>query len=804
MFEFIRAHQLNSMLVLCGIPGIISVFVLLTTTLSRRRKIALFALEMSSMFLLIFDRFAYIYRGDTSQLGIIMVRLCNFMVFALNPAIVGFFNLYIIDLFTNEGGMKNEPKRLTAIRYLSFIGVLLVVISQFTGFYYTFDSTNHYQRAPGFIICYIIPILGLILQLSVIIQHGKRLNVGIHLSIILFTAMVIIASFIQIFAYGLSLTNMTCVGMAVLLYIFALVDMNKTAEKAHRQEIEYLEEARESMRRLFEQTTTAFVDVLDAKNKYTVGHSRRVARYSKRIAELSGMSEEECDEVYFSALLHDVGKLAIPESIITKNARLSDEENELYMKHCELGNQILSSITDYSNISEGAFFHHERYDGGGYPQGLKGEKIPEVARIIAIADFYDILTSKRSYRGRLPQTRVREEFVKETGERFDPKYAKILLQMMAADVDYKMKDSAEDNADFLKRELHIEEYRSDFSSGIHTSNEVMKMTFKYSPEKTSDDQFSVPAIILYDSLDGLVHTTERDIKDNTYVEFGEIFFDGHTVCSSARDIICEVTDKKQNEHHAEDGMFEDSNKDYIQYSVEYARLDDHVQLSISGDDIKMNVTAALMDNSRYSYLSVTGEHCYIRDIDITSTDEVIHKGDIKRIADEIIYTNRLESDLKNIQIDSYRSASTKGVPLVDGLKIAFETISLPAAYFVWHCPSVIIYSSDDGQVNGNNYREYALIRIDGETGDKGSYADNKITVVRNDNFESWDEWKKINRKGMECILYFEKAGNRVLTKTENAGINIKNITTIKDNTDNIYVALTGDCCAITDIRVFNE
>ena len=134
------------------------------------------------------------------------------------------------------------------------------------------------------------------------------------------------------------------------------------------------------------------------------------------------------------------------------------------------------------------------------------------------------------------------------------------------------------------------------------------------------------------------------------------------------------------------------------------------------------------------------------------------------------------------------------------MTISFRSMSLPTARLIWHCPFCVIYSSDDGTVTGNNYVEYALIRLDGETWDDTDAAGNELIVTR-DGFEGWDYWKKRNKEGMDVSITFEKDGNKIITRTENQHIFIKNTTIIKNNASDIYVALTGDQCAITDIRI---
>lgn len=179
---------------------------------------------------------------------------------------------------------------------------------------------------------------------------------------------------------------------------------------------------------------------IDAKDRYTNGHSSRVAEYSKEIAARYGYGEKEQDEIYMIGLLHDVGKIGIPDAIINKKDRLSDEEYEIIKKHPIIGTQILGSIKELPNLSNGARWHHERYDGKGYPDGLVGDEIPEVARIIAVADAYDAMTSHRSYRDTLPQSEVRDEIKRCSGTQFDPKFADIMISIIDEDKDYELRE----------------------------------------------------------------------------------------------------------------------------------------------------------------------------------------------------------------------------------------------------------------------------------------------------------------------------------------------------------------------------
>ena len=179
-------------------------------------------------------------------------------------------------------------------------------------------------------------------------------------------------------------------------------------------------------------------DAIDAKDAYTKGHSGRVADYSKEIARRAGYSEEHQEEIYMMGLLHDVGKIGVPDAVINKPGKLTDEEYAKIKTHPERGAKILQNIEEMPKLATGARWHHERYDGRGYPDGLKGEEIPEEARIIAVADAYDAMTSNRSYRGLIPQDVVKSEIEKGSGTQFDPKFAAIMLEIIKEDVDYKL------------------------------------------------------------------------------------------------------------------------------------------------------------------------------------------------------------------------------------------------------------------------------------------------------------------------------------------------------------------------------
>ena len=430
MMEWIRANQLDVMLYMSGCCGILAAMTLIPRFMSRRRKSILALMELSSMCLLLVDRAAYLYRGDRSELGFVMVRVSNGLDYFLILLIPLLATRFMADLYRNEGGMAKPPKRLTACEALFALGTLLLIFSQFTGLYYTFDAQNRYQRAPGNFVSYIVPFLVVVLQESAILQYRDRLKRGLVAALAVSVALPTVASVIQFLCYGLSLTSITMVFVVIVFYVYALSALAEEVELARKHEVEFYKEARRREAALFEETTEALANAIDAKDAYTRGHSARVAALSRQLAREAGYADEDCDRVYFTALLHDVGKIGVRDTVINKPGKLTDEEFAEMKRHPELGYQILSSIRQSPYLSVGAHYHHERFDGTGYPDGLAGEDIPELARIIAVADAYDAMTSNRSYRGALPMQAVRDEIANGAGKQFDPRFADILLRLM--------------------------------------------------------------------------------------------------------------------------------------------------------------------------------------------------------------------------------------------------------------------------------------------------------------------------------------------------------------------------------------
>lgn len=200
--------------------------------------------------------------------------------------------------------------------------------------------------------------------------------------------------------------------------------------KSNNEYIAKLDDKTKELKRMTVQTITTIANTIDAKDEYTKGHSYRVAQYSQMLAREFGMSDEDVENVHAVALLHDIGKIGVPDSILNKPGRLTDEEYAIMKKHPSIGAEILKDINILDGLDIGAKYHHERFDGRGYPDGLKGNDIPYIAKIIGIADAYDAMSSNRVYRKRFSDEKILEEIEKCKGTQFDPDVADAFIRLL--------------------------------------------------------------------------------------------------------------------------------------------------------------------------------------------------------------------------------------------------------------------------------------------------------------------------------------------------------------------------------------
>lgn len=787
MIDFLRTYQVYIMLAMSITCIIFVILLLITKSMDKKSKMVLILSELSSAILLTFERFAYYYRGDESGIGYVMVRVSNFIVFLMILVITILFNMYLAWRIDDKD-TGNKPKRFMIVAVIAVIGMFLLIISQFTNMYYYFDETNTYHRGPLFIVCYLIPVICLVIQMTIVIQYRKRFSKHIRAAFFFYVVLPAIATVVQFFITGISFTNMSIALAVLTLYLFAYLDLNDELEMAHKKEMGELKEERNSMQRLFDQTATAFVMAIEKKDETIQGHSEKVAEVAKKIAETYGKNEEESVKVYYAALLHDIGVVELPDRLIGKSEGLTDEDRKIIRKKPIDSAQILSNIKEFPYLKEAVMYHKERYDGSGYPNGLKGEDIPWISRVIAVADAYASMSSKLRDTIALPYQKVREEFIEGSGTKYDPELADIMISL----IDEEYEESKETKKVELEKELSIDEYRDKVSAGILIEEKVKKIHFKCNAKSEYENSYALPSVILFDSYDTRVHETTKSIDVYRYIEFSELWFDGHYVSTTARNVNVDISNGEVKSH---------TNDTNGEYHITMSRYSDHLAVKMEGPNQSVDYIVALPDKTKMAYLGITGEHCDITDISVEETEEEVKEGDIRRIVSDVSFINRLESDIPNTQVDGPRYAYTVGHELNEAQCIEFHTMSLPSASLAWHCPYILIYHSDDGRVFGKGYEEYELIKLNGECTFNEELVDSHFQMKKTDEFPGWEAWKTANKRGGECSVEIQYKLGKVIVHSENIGIVINDEIKLKDASKKIYVSITGDQVALTDIRV---
>lgn len=204
------------------------------------------------------------------------------------------------------------------------------------------------------------------------------------------------------------------------------VDQMKTIKQINGE----LKEKNEEIEKAYLESIETLRYTVEAKDKYTRGHSDRVSEFSVLIGKYMGLSKDDLKILRIGGLFHDIGKIGVPDSILLKDSKLTDDEYSQIKNHPSIGKQILSNATIFKDMIPIVYYHHEKYDGTGYPERLKADEIPLFARITAVADTFDAMTTKRSYRNALPLDIVRTEIERCSGTQFDPAIVKVFLEIL--------------------------------------------------------------------------------------------------------------------------------------------------------------------------------------------------------------------------------------------------------------------------------------------------------------------------------------------------------------------------------------
>ena len=308
------------------------------------------------------------------------------------------------------------------MRWFVFIPLLILIainiISIFNGIIFSLDNDGTLHRGPLGYLPYIVA--GLYGAALIIILYRNSNKQYTDIVPIIFLGFAFASGLILPFVFKQRFSEYFCVTILIALLIFVVISVK----------IRQYRERHEHDNKMIRESIETFTGFIDAKDPYTNGHSNRVARYSRLIAEKLGCEGEELDRIYYIALLHDCGKIGIPDSILSKPEKLTDEEYQVIKSHTVQGGEILNHFKSLEGVNEGALYHHERYDGKGYPKGLAGKEIPLIARIICVADSFDTMNSNRVYRKKLTKECIINEIETNKGRQFDPEIADVMLKLL--------------------------------------------------------------------------------------------------------------------------------------------------------------------------------------------------------------------------------------------------------------------------------------------------------------------------------------------------------------------------------------
>lgn len=352
-----------------------------------------------------------------------------------------FLFIYYIYAYCTMNQTASKLRNLMNYTLLA-VNYLLLLTNPITGWVFTYDDAGNYIHQFLFVpVAYGFPILFFVIASIYMLRHHMMYKKSQLMTMSLAVLVAGTLFLLQMLYFDNVLITFFIASIGVLVIFLSLETpeyLRLVQTTAELNEAKAREAVLESKERLSREVMLALSKAVDAKDHYTNGHSERVATYAKEIAKRMGKSEKEQEEIYELGLLHDIGKIGVPIEIINKAGKLTDKEFDEVKKHTIIGWDILKTITEIPWLSKGARWHHERYDGKGYPDGLTGKEIPEEARIICLADSYDAMTSRRSYSVPKIQQEVREEIIKCSGTQFDPDISRYLIDMIDEDTEYKL------------------------------------------------------------------------------------------------------------------------------------------------------------------------------------------------------------------------------------------------------------------------------------------------------------------------------------------------------------------------------
>lgn len=310
---------------------------------------------------------------------------------------------------------------------LLVLNSLLLVYGSFSGLYYYFDEANIYRRGSAYLLANALPSVMLCIDIFLLIRYGKKIGRRIKLAFWFYIITPIVAMVVQGLAYGVQYIIAATVAGSVFMYFSML-----------KYQMEQYEKQSKAMSRMQNGLILVLADLVESRDKCTGDHVRKTAEYTRIIMEqlrrdgcyTDQLTDEFIEDVVRSAPLHDIGKIQVTDAILNKSGKLTEEEFEEIKGHTTAGRDIITSAIDMVSEDDSgyltearnlAYYHHEKWNGEGYPQGLADEAIPLSARIMAVADVFDALISKRSYKEAFPFDMSMEIIKNGSGTHFDPK-----------------------------------------------------------------------------------------------------------------------------------------------------------------------------------------------------------------------------------------------------------------------------------------------------------------------------------------------------------------------------------------------
>lgn len=533
---------------------------------------------------------------------------------------------------------KSAPWKRWLIAVPEMINIIVTSTAFFAPWCFSMDaSSNHFIAGPLIDIPRYSIIVYLVIAVFAAMSNVR--NSKYESITVIVAAILISINYIDEtkFHYLGNVRELT-IAISVLAYFMYFVSVQHIDEVTQINEDFYRTDAKHT-KEMLDQSIETLAYTIDAKDRYTRGHSSRVARYARMIGKVMGKTEEECRQIFLCGLLHDIGKISISNAIINKPGRLTEEEYEKIKKHTVNGALILEKMKDIPYLREGARYHHERYDGKGYPEGLAGEAIPEIARIIAVADSYDAMTSYRSYRPAMDQVTAKQEIWKGMGTQFDPLIAKVMISLIDADNNYEMREipgeaseiefddanveivwsaapkgqnddalMAESDENVLARFINAEDKWATPSGNIEITDQMGTIRFHSVTSPGAKYVWNSPVILVYSSDDGIP-------KSNQYDELGVFMSAGYSWSAGSSEY--EYASFSKNEAFESWDNWIAQNHAGMDYFVDYIRKDDEVQLKIYNELLTMEAHLAMKKGYKNKiYLTVSGELCTISDMEL--------------------------------------------------------------------------------------------------------------------------------------------------------------------------------------------